>query len=546
MEQLNSWREADTFGALPADAAARWGDLEALVFEDKRYTFAALNAQVDKAARALIAEGVQAGDHVALWLNNRDDWVFLFFAIAKVGAVVVPINTRFRTRDLDYVLRQSDSAFLITHDVSGPIDYLSMVREVVTLPSEGADISDPSFPLLRKVIIAGRSGHSGVADWGQALADADRIPADIVAARAQAVRPEDLAVIMYTSGTTGFPKGAMHCHNLIRNAAERGFRFNINPVDVILGYLPLFHAFGFSEAMVMSMVTGAKHIVTETFDPEESLDLIEREGVSVVHGFDAHIKALCEAQEAKPRNVSTLRTGIFGAGPLSTKPIMYRGADTLAPVRSMSGFGMTETWIGVAMHGLDDPANARLEQNGWVGLGYEMRAADPETAAVCRPDEQGELQVRGRYVMMGYYKKPEETRASYTHDGWFKTGDAAVIKPNGTLHFLGRYKDMLKVGGENVDPMEVEGLLREHDAVHEVAVVGCPDERLAEVAVAYVQKTAGGEVDEDQVIAFCRGKVASFKIPRHVVFVDAFPMTASGKIRKVELRADAEERFGAA
>jgi fatty-acyl-CoA synthase len=348
---------------------------------------------------------------------------------------------------------------------------------------------------------------------------------------------------MYTSGTTGFPKGAMHRHNLIRNVAERGFRFNITPRDTILGYLPLFHAFGFSEAMMTSLITGARHIVTETFNPDESVDLIERERVTIVHGFDAHVKGLCEAQEARPRDVSSLRTGIFGAGPLSTKPIMYRGAETLAPMRSISGFGMTETWIGVSMNGLDDPPEERLEGNGTVGLGYEFRVADPETAAPLPRGQEGELQVRGRYLMQGYYKKPEETRASFTHDGWFKTGDAAIHKPDDSLHFLGRYKDMLKVGGENVDPMEVEGLLRGHEAIHEAAVVGCPDLKLAEVAVAYVQKAPGAEIDEDGVIAFCRGKVASFKIPRHVVFVEEFPMTASGKIRKVELRDDAKARF---
>ncbi len=541
---MKGYWEPERFGDLSTYAAEKWGAREALVFEDRRYTFTEMAEQVDQAACALMAEGVQAGNHVALWLNNRDDWVFLAIAVAKIGAVLVPVNTRFRTHDLDYVLRQSDSAYLITHDTCGPIDYLSMVREVVALPETGCVVDDPSFPMLRKVMILGGEPYTGTVDWRAAIARAAEVqPADL-AARTAMVKPEDPALIMYTSGTTGFPKGAMHCHNLIRNVAERGFRFNITPRDVILGYLPLFHAFGFSEAMLMSLVTGAKHIVTETFQPDESLDLVEQEGVSIVHGFDAHVKGLCEVQEARPRNLSTLRTGIFGAGPLSTKPIMYRGAKSLAPVRSVSGFGMTETWIGVAMNGLDDPPEERLEANGAVGLGYEFRIADPETAVPMPSGAEGELQVRGRYLMMGYYKKPDETRASYTPDGWFKTGDAAIQKPDGSLHFLGRYKDMLKVGGENVDPMEVEGLLREHGAIHEAAVVGCPDEKLAEIAVAYVQREPDTPLSEEEVIGFCRGRVASFKIPRHVVFVDEFPMTASGKIRKVELRDDAKKRFG--
>ena len=543
MERFNSWQEAVTFGEMPGEAARKWGAREALVFEGRRYSFAEVDREVDRAARALMAAGVGAGEHVALWLNNRADWVFIAYAVMKIGAVLVPVNTRFRTHDLDYVLRQSDSVMLITHDVSGPIDYLAMVREVVRLPEDGGRISDPNFPELRNVVILGEDGHSGVIDWLEALVSGGGVPVADVEGRAAAVRPDDPALIMYTSGTTGFPKGAMHCHNLVRNVEDRGFRFNITPNDVILGYLPLFHAFGFSEAMLMSLATGAKHIVTETFDPDECIGLIESEGVSIIHGFDAHVKGLCEAQEANPRDLSTLRTGVFGAGPLSAKPVLYRGAKTLAPMHSLSGFGMTETWIGVSLNGLDDSPEQRLEANGTVSPGYEFRVADPESAEVRPVGEEGELQTRGRYLMMGYYKKPDETRASFTADGWFKTGDAAVHLPDGSLHFLGRYKDMLKVGGENVDPMEVEGLLREHPAIFEVAVVGCPDPKLAEVAVAYVQPMPGADPAEEEIIAACRGKVASFKIPRHVVMVEAFPMTASGKIRKVELRDDAAERF---
>lgn len=539
----NSWAEARCLGDLPADTARKWPNQTGLVFEDRRHTWAEVSGQVDRAAKALIAAGVKPHDHVAFWYNNSDQWVFLAFAILKVGAVLVPINTRFRTHDLDYVLRQSDSAFLVTHDTSGPIDYLAMVREVVQLPTDGSTVADPNFPELRRVIILGEARHSGVLNWADALADGEAIEASQLSARAAAVVPSDTALIKYTSGTTGFPKGAMHCHNLIQNVGERAQRFGIRLQDTILGYLPLFHAFGFSECLLMSLVTGAKHVVTETFDPAQSLDLIEAEGVSIIHGFDAHIKALTEEQARRPRNVSTLRTGIWGAGPLSTVPIMHKGAEVLAPIRSVSGFGMTETWIGVSMNALDDPPEQRLEANGWEGVGYQFRIADPETNQPLPDGTEGELQVRGRYLMKGYYKKPEETRASYSTDGWFKTGDAASKRADGTMHFLGRYKDMLKVGGENVDPMEVEGLLRTLAGVQEVAVVAAPDHVLGEVGAAYVQRAGGEAISEKSVIDFCRGKVASFKIPRHVVFIDAFPMTASGKIRKVELRADARERF---
>jgi len=540
---MTSWYEKRRFGDLAEEAARRFGDREGLVFEDRRFSFAEVSDAVDLAARGLMALGVGRGDHVALWLNNCEDWVFISFALAKIGAVLVPINTRFRTNDLDYVLRQSDSAMLITHDVSGPIDYLAMVRDVVSLPAEGDTVSDPNFPMLRRVVILGGDGHDGTASWQAAKAAADGVSAADLAARAAEVDPGDTVFIMYTSGTTGFPKGVMHSHKLIRNIEERGFRMAITTNDTILNFLPLFHAFGYSEGMLMSSITGARQIVTEFFEPEECLDLIAAEGVSIMHGFEAHMKALSEAQEARSRDISSLRTGIFAAGMHSATPVVRKGARVLAPMKSVSGFGMTEIWLGAGLCSLDDDEEHRCETSGYPGLGYALRIADNETGEPVGPGIEGELQVQGYSLMLGYYKKPEETAASYADDGWFKTGDMAVWCEDGYMRFLGRYKDMLKVGGENVDPMEVEGLLLEHPAVHQIAVVGCPDQRLAEVAAAYVQLAPGADMDAEAIIGYCRNKVASFKIPRHVVFVDDFPMTASGKIRKVELREDAAERF---
>jgi len=531
------------YGDLPAFAAQRFGAREGLVFEDRCHSFDDIARETDIAAKALMAAGVAAGDHVAVWLNNSDEWIFIFHGIAKIGAVLVPINTRFRTDDLAYVLGQSKSAFLITHVRSGPIEYLDMTRRVVALPSDGDDISDANFPKLRKVIVLGEDEGPGVLSWRAAKATGAGIDDDALAARAGAVDPATTALIFYTSGTTGFPKGAMHRHNLIHNVEDRIRRMAITEDDVILNYLPLFHAFGFSEGALLSILSGARHIVTETFDPNASVDLIEAERVSVIHGFEAHIKTVSEAQEARPRDVSSLRTGIFAAGPLSAVPILRRAAVTLAPIKPLTGFGMTEIWIGAGLSALDDDDERRYESSGAPGQDYEVRIVDPETGAPCGVGVEGELQVRGRYLMQGYFEKPAETAAAFAEDGWFRTGDAGYWRPDGYFRFVGRYKDMLKVGGENVDPMEVEGFLLEHAAVHQCAVIGAPDARLAEIPVAYVQRAPGGDIDEAAVIAYCRDRVASFKIPRHVVFVDDFPMTASGKIRKVELRADAAERF---
>jgi fatty-acyl-CoA synthase len=540
---MTEWYETRCFGDLPGEAAARFGDREGLVFEDHRYSFAEISAEVDLAARALMAQGVERGDHVAFWLNNCDNWIFIMYALAKIGAVMVPINTRFRTNDLDYVLRQSDSAFLITHDQSGPIDYLEMTREVLSLPENGAAIADPNFPMMRSAIILGTGENDGTISWQTAKKDAAKISEQDLATRAESVSPDDTVFIMYTSGTTGFPKGAMHCHSLIRNVEERGFRMAITPNDTILNYLPLFHAFSLSEGALMSPITGARQIITETFDPDECLDLIALERTTVMHGFEAHTKALTEAQEARPRDISSLRTGVFAAGMHSATPVNRKGARILKPLKPISGFGMTEVWLGATIGTLTDDEYHRCETSGYPALGYEIRVVDNETGLPLSTGMEGELQIRGFSLMSGYYKKPDETAASFAEDGWFKTGDVALWLEDGCLRYLGRYKDMLKVGGENVDPMEVEGLLLDHPAVFQVAVVGCPDEKLTEVAVAYVQKPDGVEIAGEEIIDYCRNKVASFKIPREVVFIDEFPMTASGKIRKVDLRDDAASRF---
>ena len=538
------WYPKRRFGDLVDDTARRFPQREALVFEAQRYTYEDLAAKVDESAKAMMAIGVEPGDHVSVWLNNCDDWIFLLFGLAKIGAVMVPVNTRFRTHDLEYVLRQSDSQYLVTHNVCGPIDYLGMVREVIALPDAGESVEDERFPELRGVVIVDPEDHAGTVPWSSARSRSSTVSDEALAQRASAVDPDKPVFIMYTSGTTGFPKGVVHTHKLVRNNEERVFRMGITENDVILNYLPLFHAFGYSEGALNAVLSGAVHIVTETFDPDESLDLVESERVTVINGFEAHMKGLTEAQESRPRDISSLRAGIFAAGMHSATPVCRRGGEVLSPLKAVSGFGMTEVWLGAALCSIDDGEERRFESSGYPGLGYELRVVDPETGALCPPGEQGELQVRGFSLMVEYYKKPKETAESYTADGWFRTGDTAVWREDGYIRFLGRYKDMLKVGGENVDPMEVEGLLLEHPEVFQVAVVGYPDERLSEVAVAYVQRVPGSGLEAGEVIDYCRGKVASFKIPRHVIFVDEFPMTASGKIRKVDLRADALRALG--
>ena len=538
------WYPKKSVGDLPQDAARRFGDRTALLFEGRSYSFTEYAEQVDRAARALLALGVRPGDHVAVWLNNSPDWLFIQYAIARVGAVLVPINTRFRTDDTAYLLRQSDSAFLICHDTAGPVDFLGMVRRIVSLPQGEEEIDDPNYPRLRRVVTLSETRAPGTLNWADLLAAGDAIaPADLER-RAASVDPDAVFVILYTSGSTGYPKGVMHAHILLRSIEQRGYKSNISPTDTILNYLPLFHAFGLSEGSLMSLATGARQILTVFFDPDEALDIAEREKVTILHGFDIHINMLMDAQEARPRDLSALRFGWLPAGPSNVVSVAERALRVLAPWRCFSGFGMTETWTGACVGSIDDSDEQICAGSGRPSLGFEVRIADPETDQPLPEGQQGEIQLTGFTVMKGYYNKPDETRATFSADGWLKSGDVGYWRPDGHLRFCGRIKDMLKVGGENVDTLEIESYLLGHPDIKQAFVTGIESRRLSEVPIAFVELRPGAEATEQALIDFCRNHMASFKVPRRVTFVTEFPMTGSGKIRKVDLRADARERFG--
>ena len=523
---------------LPASAARRWGGREALSFRGRRQTFTELAAGVDRVARGLMALGVRPGDKVALWLLNRPEWIEIAFAVMKIGAVLVPINTRLRTEDVAYTVDQSDSSTLILAERSGPIDYLGMVRELVP---EGAAPGAGRLPKLKQIVVLGEQPRPSTVPWPMLIERGGAVSAAAIEQRAAAVDRDALAFLMYTSGTTGFPKGAMHAHQMIRNVTERGFRLAITEQDAIMMYLPLFHLFAFSEGMLMSLVTGARQVLTEGFDPAESLELIARERATIVHGFDTHYKELCEAHDRQPHDVGSVRTGIFAAGMASSIEIGRRARKLFGPL--VSGYGMSEFGVGAAIGSLDSTEEQSCEASGYPAPGYEVRVVDPGTGRDRPAETPGEIFVRGYTLMRGYYNKPEATTAAIDADGWMHTGDMGLLRADGHLRFMGRYKDMLKIGGENVDPMEVEAYLMRHPAINLAAVVSYPDPRLSEVGVAFVRCEPGQTLAESDLLEYCRGRIASFKVPRHVFLVDEFPMTSSGKIQKVKLREEALRRL---
>jgi fatty-acyl-CoA synthase len=543
---MSDWYEKYTLGELPRRAAARWGEREALFFQGGRWSYPELEDGVQRAARALLAAGIEAGDHVALWLTNSPQWVYLMFALARIGAVQIPVNTRLRSAEIGYVLTQSDCVALITsqQEHRGSVNLLAVAEEWQPALREQppGKLSLPDAPKLRSVIAVGEASHPAALRWDDLLAQGESVSMETVEARAAAVDPDDPLYIMYTSGTTGFPKGVMHSHHILRNVEDRANRLAITPKDVILMYLPLFHVFGYGEGPISSLLSGARMVLTASFDPEECLDLMERERTTICYGFDTHFKDLIEAQERKPRDTSGMRLGFLASGMHSSTPIAERFNELFCP--SITGYGMTEVLVGAGLSFPHSTLSQRCESSGFPGQGFEIRVVNPETGVDRLPGEPGEIWVRGYALMMGYYKKPEETAKTIDPEGWLHTGDMGYFREDGYYRFLGRYKDMLKVGGENVDPMEVEGYLLSHPDIHQVALVGYPDERLGEVPVAFVQSVPAAGLEPDAVIAHCTGRIASFKIPRHVLLVEEFPMTSSGKIQKAKLRELALEQIG--
>jgi fatty-acyl-CoA synthase len=543
---MGEWFEKQTLGALLDEAARRWGAREALSYEGRRWSFAQLQADSDCTARALLHLGILPGDHVALWMPNRPEWLCTFFALAKMGAVVVPINTRFRTTDLAYVLWQSDTTTLITVDRSGPVDYLDMVHQVCPeIASSPADhLHAPAFPALRRVVVVGDSPYRGTYRWGEALAGAASISPAALEQRHRQVDPDGTVLIMYTSGTTGFPKGVMHSHNIQRTVIDAGSRMGITPRDVILMYLPLFHVFGLYEGLLMSVATGARIVLTTVFEPGDIIRLIAQEGATILNGFDTHFHALTTHPDCATIDRRRLRTGLFATGMASSELAARRTQQLLGP--TVTGWGMTEIGCGVMRSFLDAPEDDRCLASGCALPGYEGKVIDPETGAPVPYGTMGELCVQGYSLMQGYYKKPEETAAVIDTEGWLHTGDVVTMREDGTIRFLGRYKDLLKVGGENVDPIEVEGFLLRHPAIDQVQIIGVPDPRLSEVPCACIIPRPGAEITQETLVAFCRGQLASFKIPQYTVLLEAFPMTSSGKVQKFKLREFAAAQMGAA
>jgi fatty-acyl-CoA synthase len=504
-------------------AVERWGEREALAscHQDLRYTYAELGEAVDRLARTLLAGGLRPGDRVGIWSPNCAEWVLVQYATAKAGIVLVNINPAYRTSELAYALRQSGCRALIAAPAFKTSDYASMIESV-----------RGDLPALERVVLLGSP------EW-DALAAGD---ADAELPDCQFDEPIN---IQYTSGTTGFPKGAtLSHHNILNNGFFTAEGCRYTEQDRVCIPVPFYHCFGMVMGNLGCTTHGACMVIPEAaFDPEATLRAVQEERCTSLYGVPTMFIAELEHPDFASFDLSSLRTGIMAGSPCPIET-MRRVVDEMHMEEVTICYGMTETSPVSTQTGADDPLEKRVGTVGRVHPHVEIKVVDPETGAIVDREQPGELCTRGYSVMLGYWDDPERTDEVLDRARWMHTGDLAVMDDDGYLRIVGRIKDMVIRGGENLYPREVEEFLYGHPDIADVQVVGVPDARYGEELMAWIVPRGGAEIDHEAIAGFCEGRIARHKVPRYVATVDEFPMTVTGKVQKFKLREMAIEQLG--
>ena len=543
------WVEGLTIGQALRQQATTLPDHEALVFPQRsfRATYADYDGMVDDVARGLLAMGIERGDHVAVWATNWPEWVLLHLGTARVGAVLVTINPACRSHELAYALKQSDSKALFLIDRFKDSDYFALVGQVcpelaASLPSE---LAAEQLPALRWVVSIPDHPVAGMASWHEVLEAGESVAHDRLTEREAGLEPDQPINLQYTSGTTGFPKGVLLSHrNLLLNAWSVGACQRLTPEDRVCVPVPFYHCFGCVIGTLCSMVHGTAMLVpAEYFDPVATLDCIEQGRATSVYGVPTMFIAQLEHPSFEGRDLSSLRTGIMAGSPCPIE-VMNRVIDEMGAAEITIAYGLTEASPAITQTLTDDPVELRVSTVGQVIPGVEARIVDPESGEPVADGLQGELCARGHNVMVGYYQMPEATAEAIDDEGWLHTGDLAVRDANGYFRITGRIKDMIIRGGENIYPREIEEFLYANPKVEDVQVVGVPDAKFGEEVCAWIKLRHGETADAEEIREFCKERLAYFKVPRYIEFVEEFPMTVTGKVQKFKMRDHTVEHLG--
>ncbi len=525
------------------------GDREAVVclHQDLRLTYEQLSERVNVLAKAFIAAGFSKGDRVGIWSTNNMDWVATQYATAKAGIILVTINPAYRVHELAYVLEQSGCKGLVLQSQFKTSDYEGMIGELCPelASSDVGNLTSDKFPNLNHIISMTTSGLSGIYNWEDFLTLADQSGDEDLAKRQFNQDMDDAINIQYTSGTTGFPKGAtLSHHNILNNGYFVASTMNFTENDRLVVPVPLYHCFGMVMGNLGCLTHGACVIYpSEVFEPEAVLKAAQEEKATALYGVPTMFIAELALPNFADYNLASLRTGIMAGAPCPTET-MKKVNELMHMTEVQIAYGMTETSPVSFQTRVDSPLDKRVSTVGKVHPHVEVKIIDTETGKMCPVNEMGELCTRGYSVMLGYWKNEQATVVAIDKSGWMHTGDTAVMDEDGYVNIVGRIKDMIVRGGENVYPVEIEEFLMTNKTIKAVQVTGVPDPRFGEEIIAWISLKDNVELTEEEVKDFCKGKIAHYKVPRYIRFSEDFPMTVTGKVQKFKMREISIKELG--
>ena len=536
-----------TVGKLLEQVAEKYGDCQAVKYIDRPFnvTWRELNEKAEKIAKGLLAIGVKKGDHVAIWATNVPEWLLILFATAKIGAVLVTVNTSYKVFELEYLLRQSDSKVLVMINGFKDANYVEIVNELMpTLKdSKPNEYSNPMLPFLKSVIYIGENCPAGMLPWNSLEKLGEAVPDSEFKAIYESLDPHDIINMQYTSGTTGFPKGVMLTHfNIVNNGKSIGDAMKFTHDDKLCIPVPFFHCFGLVLAVMACLTHSTAMVPIEYYRPTEVMRAIQDEQCTAVHGVPTMFIAMLEHPDFSKYKFPRLRTGIMAGSPCPIK-VMRQVVNLMGMKEITISYGQTEASPVCTQTTTDDSIEIRVSTVGKALPNVECKIVDPETGKEVGPHVPGEFCARGYNIMRGYYKMEEATAQAIDADGWLHTGDLATVDENGYYKITGRIKDMIIRGGENIYPKELEEFLYTHEKIKDVQVIGVPSKQYGEEIMACVILKEPGSMTEQDVKDYVRSHMARHKVPSYVAFMESFPMTASGKIQKFKLREWAVEEL---
>ena len=527
----DKWTGKTIGNALDA-AAKQYGDKTSFVFHNGEVTYNQLKQTSDLLARGFLSLGIGLGDRVAIWMAGYAEWAYVYFALARLGAIMVPVNTRYRPEEVEYVLNKSKASLLVFKEEPTK-DYLGLLKELCPGAGDVADgLPNEKLSHLRALVVSSQRRLNGAIALDDLIARGNGVSQAALDEAAVKVTSEDVAMLQFTSGTTAMPKGAMLFQVAMLRGAHCGSQIlQLTEADRFFSPQPFFHVGGSIQVMLTPIVSGCQMIVQPYFDAGQALELMERHRCNVLMGHQPHYIEYLNHPDLKKRKLVLEKGMIFASSEVNKRVYDEMGIEKL-----ISPYGLTETHIGGTACALDDPLELRMTTVGRPMPGVEIGIRQPDGIEFLPAGEPGEVCFRGWCITKGYFDDPQKTAEALDGDGWFRTGDVGVIGSDGCLKLVGRIKDMIRVGGENVAAADVESVLLKHDAVKQAVAVGMADPRLAEVVAVFIELKTGKQATEKEIVDFCRQHLASFKVPRRVKFIQEWPMTGAGKIQRYVLK----------